>query len=378
MSTIIGFDATPLLGQRSGVGNYTGQLLTALLEQQPEWRYLLFSNRPLAELEIPLNQATQVVGYFPRSRWLWLQFMLPAIIGRNQPHLCHFPNGLAPLFLRSPFVLSIHDATLFLHRRYHPLTRLLAMRLMLPLVAKRAAAVITMSHSARSDLIRVLGLPPANVHVIYEAAPDHFRPLTDPTERERLKHKYGLPEEFLLYVGTIEPRKNLRRLVSAFSRLKRQGHPHQLIIAGPWGWAMDDFQAEIKDAADGQPVRWLGYVPAEDLPGLYSLASLFVFPSLYEGFGLPPLEAMACGTPVLTSNNSSLVEVCQDAAVLIDPYQEDDIADGIHRLLSDDEQRQELSRRGQLRAQAFSWQRTARETAAVYQKVMGTAAIQGD
>lgn len=371
MSTTIGFDATPLLGQRSGVGNYTGQLLTALLELQPEWRFLLYSNRPLSELEIQLHKARQMEGYFTQSRWLWLQFMLPTIIRRSQPHLCHFPNGLAPLLLPSPFVLSIHDATLFLHRRYHPLTRLLAIRLMLPLVARRAAAVITMSQSARTDLSRILRLPQDKVHVIYEAAPDHFSPLTDPVQREHLRQKYGLPEEFLLYVGTIEPRKNLPRLVNAFSRLQKQGFPHQLIIVGPWGWAMDDFEADIKRSTSNQHVRWLGYIPAEDLPGLYSLASLFVFPSLYEGFGLPPLEAMACGTPVLTSNNSSLVEVCQDAAVLVDPYDEDAIADGLHRLLSDADLRHEFSRRGLLRAKAFSWHRAARETAAVYEKILG-------
>jgi glycosyltransferase involved in cell wall biosynthesis len=267
-------------------------------------------------------------------------------------------------------VLSVYDASLYLYSQYHPRTRLLAMRLLLPLVARRAAAIITLSHSARRDLLRVLKLQPENTHVVYGAAGDHFRPVTDPAELARLRRAYALPEQFVLYVGTVEPRKNLSRLVKAVALLRRRGRPVTLVIGGPWGWAMGDFTRQINALGLERQVRFLGYAPDEDLPGLYSLATVFAFPSLYEGFGLPPIEAMACGTPVLTSNSSSLAEICGAAACLVDPADEESIAAGLACLLEDPELRAELGRRGRAQAARYSWKRAADETMRIYQSVL--------
>jgi glycosyltransferase involved in cell wall biosynthesis len=370
MAGKIGVDATPLLGERSGVGNYTARLLAAQLKTEPEREFLLYSNRPLEYLEPGLARAAKIPGYFPRSRWLWMQFMLPRIIKQTRPDLCHFTNALAPLWINKPYVLSIYDATLFLYSHYHPRTRLLAIRMMLPLAARRAAAVITISQSARQDLQKVLTIAPEKIHVVYGAAPQNFEPVENPDLLARIRQKYQLPEQFLLYVGTLEPRKNLYRLVNAFRRLKEQGQPHKLVLAGPWGWSMNGFRQQIEELELGESVQMLGYIPAEDLPGLYSLATVFVFPSIYEGFGLPPLEAMACGTPVLSSRNSSLAEICGDAAYLVDPLDEESLVAGMQKVLGDRSLREELGEIGRRRAAEFSWERAAKETTAVYDQVL--------
>jgi glycosyltransferase involved in cell wall biosynthesis len=369
----IGWDATPLLGLRTGVGNYSAQLLAALLEQEPTWDFLLYSNQPLAALESELYRGVRVQGYLRRSRWLWMQLRLPWLLGRTRPDLCHFTNSLAPLRHDRPYALTIHDASLFLYSRFHPRARLLAMRLLLPLVARRAEAVITVSEHARQELIRVLRLPASKVHVVYEAAAAHFRPVADPAERQRMRQKYGLPDDYLLYLGTLEPRKNLGRLLLALRQLRQQGVRQQLVLVGQRGWLMDGFDAAIQKLGLGDAVRITGFVPAEDLPAIISSATLFVFPSLYEGFGLPPLEAMACGTPVLCSNRASLPEVCGDAAEFVNPDSVASIAEGIGRLLADEARRDELRCRGFARVGRFSWQQAARETAEIYRRISAAA-----
>lgn len=365
----IGFDGTPLLGQRSGVGYYTSHLLAALSETQPDWELLLYSNRPLHNLEPSLALTRQGNSrYFSRSRWLWMQTMLPATIHQSRPHLCHFTNALAPLWQPAPYILTIHDASLFLYGQFHPRARHLTMRLTLPLVARRAAAIITVSHHSRRDLLRLLPIDPHKIHVIYEAAARNFRPVHDAAHLAHLRRKYGLPQTFLLYVGTLEPRKNLFRLLHAVKMLRDRGLPHHLVLAGGMGWMMESFAGEVQALGLQDAVQTLGYIPTADLPGLFSLATLFAFPSLYEGFGLPPLEAMACGVPVLTSNGSSLAEICGDAAYLVDPQQTEDIAAGLAHLLCDQDLRHDLRHKGLQRAAAFSWRRAARETGALYRR----------
>lgn len=372
--TILGYDATPLLGQRSGVGHYTKRLLSAVMDQNPDWQYHLYSNRPLGELDSGLHAAEEIDSYLPASRWLWMQTVLPQTIRRYRPDLLHFTNSLAPLRQPRPYVVTVHDASLFLYRHYHPWSRIAAMRVLLPAVARRAAAIITPTHLARRDLLETLRLPAEKVHVVYEAAPDWFCPVTDPVEREALRAKYALPVEFILFLGTLEPRKNLERLVRAVGEVHRRGRPVPLVLAGPSGWHLDGrggLQDTVRELNLGDHVRYLGYVPTSDLPGLLSLATVFAFPSLYEGFGLPAVEAMACGAAILTSRDTAMAEICGDAAWLIDPYSLDNMADGLERLLVDTELRDCLSRRATRRARQFSWKRAAAETTAVYRQVLG-------
>jgi glycosyltransferase involved in cell wall biosynthesis len=349
-----------------------------MLAVRPDWRYLLFSNRSLEPLEPALSAAKHVVSRVPGKRLLWMQCLLPPAIRRCRPELCHFPNAMAPLWQQQPFVLTIHDASLFLHAHFHPPARIMSIRLALPLLARRAAAVITVSQHARNDLIRILDLPPEKTHVVYEAAPDEFAPVTDVKRLELLRRKYGLPEQFLLYVGTLEPRKNLIRLVRALHAIRSRGSSQKLVLVGAPGWQIEQLHAEIERLSLQNDVLFTGYVPTEDLPGLYSLATLFVFPSLHEGFGLPPLEAMVCGAAVLASNRASLPEVCAGAAFFIDPEDEDSLVEGLLTLLRDSELRQELSRRGLVQAGNFSWDRAARETIAVYERALNGKAAMKD
>jgi glycosyltransferase involved in cell wall biosynthesis len=188
---------------------------------------------------------------------------------------------------------------------------------------------------------------------------------------ELVRAKYRLPERFVLYVGTIEPRKNLGRLMEALAQARAQGVPHHLVCVGPYGWSSRDLTGLVERLGLTPYVHFTGYVPFEDLPTLYNLGELFVFPSLYEGFGLPVVEAMACGTPVITANSSSLGEVAGDAALTVDPSSVDELARAIRTLALDEERRHDLSERGWQRSRAFSWTRTAKEMLAVYQRAAG-------
>jgi glycosyltransferase involved in cell wall biosynthesis len=364
----IGFDGTPLQHTRSGIGIYVEQLLQHLPLAHPEWEYLLYTNKPYSANGI--SHIRPVAGYFDRSRWFWMQFKLPRIIPQSEVDVCHFTNNSAPLRCAAPYAITIHDASLFRFSQYHPRSRLLALRLLLPQVARRAQAVITVSEASRRELIAILDLVPAKVHVVHNAAGRDFRPLRDQRQRAHLQQKYHLPSRFVLYVGTIEPRKNLLRLIAAFGQIQADHPDCHLVLVGPEGWMMNGRLEKETAAADlTGKVHYLGMVPQADLPGIYSLATLFAFPSLYEGFGLPLLEAMACGTPVLTSNCSAMPEVSGAAAYLVDPNSAESIADGLNRLLHSAAQREWYVEQGFVRARQFSWEQTAQQTAVIYEQI---------
>jgi glycosyltransferase involved in cell wall biosynthesis len=365
----IGFDGTPLQYTRSGVGTYVGQLLRHLAPVRPQWEYLLYSNKPLAPNSIP--GMTPFAGYFPPSRWAWMQFKLPQIIAQSEVDLCHFMNNSAPISCKSPYLITIYDASLFLFSQYHPRSRLLALRLLLPQAARRARAIVTVSQASRQELVKVLHLAPEKVYVVHCAVSQEFRPLRDEARRALLRKQYHLPPKFVLYVGTIEPRKNLFRLIAAFGRTQADHPDCHLVLAGPEGWMMNGALEKETTAANlTGKVHYLGFVPQVDLPGIYSLATLFAFPSLHEGFGLPLLEAMACGTPVLTSNRSAMPEVSGAAAYLVDPNSVESMADGLNDLLNSAARREWHIEQGFARAEQFSWEQAARETAVIYEQLL--------
>jgi glycosyltransferase involved in cell wall biosynthesis len=366
---LIGFDATPLqITRHSGVGNYTAHLLTALIDRSDARQYILLANRPLNG-ETPPGTLGQVGRRFP-NRSAWMQLMLPRDLANVRPDVCHFTNSLAPLHAPCPLVITLHDMSLFVHARLHPLKSQLFVRPIIPAVAQRAAAIITVSQHAKREIVAGLRVPSEKVHVIYEAAAPQYRVLTDAAELDRVRRRYELTRPFVLYVGTIEPRKNLTRLVTAFAQARRQCPDLELVLVGQLGWKYASLLEAIEDLKLGHVVRRLGYVPNDDLPALYNLARVLAFPSLYEGFGLPVVEAMACGTPVLTSNGSSLVEIAANAGYLIDPLDVDDIARGLVCLATDDDLRERLRAAGLTRSAQFSWQRAAEETVRVYDAVL--------
>lgn len=365
---LVGFEATALeLLYQSGVGNYASQLLKALAKHGAGWQYALLASRPLCG-PVPDGVALPVGRRFPIHSF-WMQFVLPRIVTQLQPQLCHFTNYVAPLSLSCPFVITVHDMSLFLYSRLQPRRSLWLVRSIIPAVAKRASAIITVSRSAQRDILKVLGLPPQKVHVVYSAAAESYRVIKDTAQLQEVRRRYGLEVPFILSVSTIEPRKNLSRLVEAFAELRRQGRAEQLVLAGQVGWQYRPLLRQIEQIGLKNSVRLLGYVPPEYLPALYNLARAFAFPSLYEGFGLPALEAMACGVPVLTSNSSAMAEIGEDAAILVNPLCKEEIREGLLRLLTDDSLCEDLGRKGLTRAAQFSWDRAARETAAVYSKI---------
>jgi glycosyltransferase involved in cell wall biosynthesis len=365
----IAYDATTLTPGRTGVGYYTEHLLRHLLEEGREHEVLLLTHRRV-DTTSPLGRPVTLLqgGCFP-YRTLWLQFDAPRILRRARPDVAHFTNSLAPLAKAVPLVVTIHDMGLSLLPRLHPWRRLLT----LPLIRaalKRADAVITVSRAARSELLRLTRVPPERVHAIYEAAAPVFRPMSDDSALDRVRRRLGLTEPFFLFVGTLEPRKNLVRLVEAFARARRSGAlaEHRLVLAGFAGWGSKTLFRRIEALDLAGRVVFPGYLPSSEVPALYNLSETFVFPSLYEGFGLPVVEAMACGTPVITSRGGALEEVAGQAAELVDPLDVDSIAAALGTLAADAERRRELSRLGLERARIFSWRRAARETLEVYRR----------
>jgi glycosyltransferase involved in cell wall biosynthesis len=301
------------------------------------------------------------------------QVVMPSVLSRSGFDLVHDPYHFPPFLWPVPYarVMTIADLTpLFL--RTHTWARRFSHRVLLRRLARRADHVLTISEHTKRDAIRHLGLPEARVTATPLAADESLAPIECVERIDALRERYALPPRYLLHVGTIEPRKNLRRLVEAFGHATRSHRDVALVLAGAPGWG--DVGLEEAIAAQGLDgrVRLLGFVAEGDLPALYTGAQALVYPSLYEGFGLPPLEAMQCGCPVVTSNVSSLPEVVGDAGLQVEPTSVAELAQAIERVLDDSALRQRLRQAGLERAKLFTWRRTAEVTADVYEQVLAS------
>jgi glycosyltransferase involved in cell wall biosynthesis len=308
------------------------------------------------------------------ARLAWEQTALPLLLRRLRIDVLHSPHHHTPLLGgfgagRPGQVVTFHDVTFLLLPKRYSLVRRLYMEALTRAAARRADAIIAPSQSARADVVRALGRPAERVVVIPEAAAPSYQPVRDDDQIASVRARYSLPDRFVLSVGSLEPGKNRSRLIRACAALHGTRFGCPLIVVGQPAWAYEGDYALVRDLGMRDAVRFLGYVPDVDMPALYSAATLFAFPSLHEGFGLPVLEAMACGTPVVTSNVSATAEVAGDAALLVDPRDTDAITGALGRLLSDGWLRAELRDRGFERAKQFSWERTARETRSVYEVV---------
>jgi glycosyltransferase involved in cell wall biosynthesis len=374
----IGFDVTPLSVTRTGVGSYTASVYRTLRESGDDEIIPLCHRRLHPSFARELGHllcfddasADRSAGW-RASTTIWMQAVLPRQLRHARLDVCHFTNNVAPLSNPCPTVVTIHDAGLWRHPEFHYRRRLLTMRALIPRVARQAAAIITPSHSAKADLLDVLDVPGEKVHVIYPGVSASFRPLPPSAERERLRRERDLPERFVLVVGAIEPRKNLVRLLNAVVLLRSEAAFRDLglVLVGPLGWKYAPVQATMARLASTVPIRFVGHVADEVLVSLYNLASVLAFPSLYEGFGLPLVEAMACGTPIVTSRGGALAEVAGSAAELVEPTDVESIAAGLRVILDDAVRAAELRTRGLARAKHFAWESTARGTRAVYATV---------
>jgi glycosyltransferase involved in cell wall biosynthesis len=292
---------------------------------------------------------------------------------RYKLDLIHDPNGIAPFLGPSGGarrVVTIHDACAYVYPETHNRLDNWRYRRMLPQAARRADLVLTDSEHSRCDLERYLVGPSTPVQVIPCGVNTQFAPQADETRRRIVLERYGISQPYLLYLGGINARKNISRLFEAYALL-RASHPHiRLVVGGQRQWQTAEMDATFERLGLAPFVDFTGYVENADLPALYSCAEAFVFPSLYEGFGLPPLEAMACDTPVITSRSSSLPEVVGDAALLVDPYDVAELASAIAQVLDDPALRASLRQRGHRRVAQFTWQHTARETITAYKRAL--------
>lgn len=374
----IAFDGTTLTPGRTGVGYYTEHLLQHLAQEVAGTgdELIVVSNQPIDTTQpLPRHVRVHTGRRFP-LRVAWMQMFAARVLDEIGADVAHLTNGMIPLGGSAAHVVTIHDMSLTLHPRCHPLRRQLINRPLASVAVRTADAIVAVSESARRDLLAVHRIPDARVSVVPEAAGPTFAVITDAVRRRRIRMRYALPERFLLYVGAIEPRKNLARLVEAFATARQRGIPHELVCVGPYGWSSRDLYEHVDRLGVRPVVHFTGYLPAEDLPVIYNLAEFFVFPSIYEGFGLPVIEAMACGTPTITSRTSSLEEIAADAALTLNPYDVEALSEAIVRMAVDAELRHELSRRGLRRARDFSWSRSARETLALYARVVGATMAQ--
>ncbi len=376
----IGIDYTAAVRQRAGIGRYTRELVGALLglggrDGILRHQYILFAATGGLKPETwNLEPETDVrVRTIPLSdEWLarlWHRARLPIPVEviTGPLDLFYSPDFVLPPTLpRTRTLLTVHDLS-FLRYPDHFVPKLVRyLSRVVPRSVARADRVLADSEATRADLVRLLGTPAEKVEVLYSGVDARFRPEPRPGERERLRTRYGLGQQpYVLAVGTLQPRKNYVRLIRAFASLRSDDI--QLAIAGGRGWLYQEVLTEAEKHADR--VRMMGFVEETDLPALYRGATLFAFPSFYEGFGLPVLEAMACGVPVVCSNGSSLPEVAGEAALLVDPHDEQGLAEALRRVLEDEELRQEMVARGLEQAARFTWERAARQLLATFDAV---------
>lgn len=349
--------------------------MAALLAVDADNDYVAFYNRPAeARIDPPLDSVSHLTTNLPTKPWR-MSALLAHFVRISQDwlfpqiDLFHATDHLLPRLSEVKSVFTLHDLVFRFYPETHKLLNRWFLTLMMPRFLQAADAVIAVSEWTKKDAIELYGLDEDKVSVIYEGVNPLFRPASQETI-SALRQKYGILNKFILSVGTIEPRKNLTSLVEAYRSLKDQDPELQLVIAGKKGWLYEGFFRRLRELGLEDDVIFPGFISDEDLPPLYSAADLFVLPSLYEGFGLPVLEAMACGTPVITSNASSLPEVAGEAALLVDPHDIGALIRAARAVLDGEELRSELRAKGPKQAARFSWEKAARETLVVYTSLL--------
>lgn len=367
----IAIDAHSVGTGLGGNESYATNLIEALAEIDEVNQYTVYVTRPEAIKRFGNRWPNvNLRSTRPHTPLIRIPLTLGAELRKNPVDVLHV-QFTSPPFAPCPVVVSIHDLSFEHLPETFKRRSKMQLRLTVRRSARRAAQVIALSQHGRTDLIDTYGLDPGRVSAIPLAAPAHFGPVKDEKELQRVRQTYGIEGDYILSVGSIQPRKNLPRLVAAFSRLRQaepEGKLPQLVIVGKCAWLYEETLRAIKELRLSNSVVLTGYVPESDLPALYSGAACFVYPSYFEGFGLPPLEAMKCGAPVIVGNRTSLPEVVGDAALLVDPFEVDDIAAAIKKVISDPDLQSQLSVKSLLRARLFDWRETARQTLAVYDR----------
>ncbi len=369
----IGIDALAAASQAGGDATYIRNVIRGLSIIDPDGDYTLFSTMFPPEVLIPHTERMRRTTVWCPTLSLYTPISLPLSLARERIDVAHVQYVASPL-CPTRVVVSVHDIAYERYPHFFIPSTVAKFRLLVPLTVRRAAAVLTLSEFSKHDIVRRYSVPSEKVVVAPCAADPMYQPLRDPARLAAICDKYGTGERFILCVGNLQPRKNLKTLITAYVRLRRAGTMrHKLVLVGREAWLHEDIFAAARDSGYAEELVFTGYVPDEDLVALYNAAELFVYPSLFEGFGLPPLEAMACGTPVVTGNTSALPETVGDAALTVDPYDAEALAGAMARVLGDAVLRADLSARGLERAAAFSWADTATIIREVYRRVTGVA-----
>lgn len=380
----IAFSGQPLLEkEKTGIGYYTEGLVKNIIKQYAQNEYFInvFSyKKPEAAKEMlsayeNRNTRVNVCRFMPLKiyKLIWSVIPIPYyVFFKEKVDITHFFNYYIPPFVRGKKVTTIHDMTIKAYpETVRFLSRVMA-KLNLRTTCKRATRIITSSEFSKREIMKYLKIPAEKISVLYSGVDlEVYKPCEDERVKEAVKYKYGIEGDYYLYLGTLEPRKNIERLILAYEMAKESNNDiPKLVIAGKKGWMYADIFKMISERKLEQDVIFTGYVDCEDAPVLMSAAVAFVFPSLYEGFGMPPLEAMACGTPVITSNCASLPEVVGDAAILVDPYSVEEISEALKKLHIDKELCRTLEERGIERAKFFAWDRISGVLYGIYDEVM--------
>lgn len=359
---------------KTGIGNYVVNLVNWLARLDTINEYCILSNESNSAFFDVKNKNfhTIVLPKYTKIKILrifWEQLRLPFLLKKMNIDLLHSPGFVAPLIKTTKSVVTIHDMTFFSHQEKHTKSKVWYFKNMIPLSAKRADAIIADSDNTKKEISKYLEIPRSKITTVYLGVSKEFKQINKKNARAILRKKYSIENKFILFVGMIEPRKNLLKLVDAFLHIKVP--LLKLVIVGQKGWHTKELFETIKELNLENEVLFPGYVPDGDLVLFYNAAEVFVYPSLYEGFGIPVLEAMACGCPVVTSNVSSLPEIAENAALLVNPLNVNELAKSVHKILKDSTIRDALINRGLRRAKEFTWDKTAHKTLDVYYQVFG-------
>lgn len=359
---------------RVGIGVYVRGLLNNLSKIDKENNYYIIINENKRESFVPeqdnfhkIYTNVRYSDYLRRD--LWEQFYLPWKLYKNKVDIYHGPCHSLPIFAKIKMIITIHDMMSFKGEYFKPISSNRVQNL-IKISAKRAQKIITVSKKSKMDIIRILKIPEDKIKVIYNGVDSEYKQINDKSRLDSIKEKYGINRKFIQYIGSLKANKNIPRLIEAYSRLPESIlRKYALVITGGKGWKSDEIFSKVKQLNLENNIIFTGFVDDSELPLLLNAATLLVFPSLYEGFGIPPLEAMACGVPVIASNTSSIPEVVGSAALLFDPYIVEEIFTSLHRTLTDKQLRNELIQKGFERVKFFSWKNTARQTLEIYEEV---------
>ncbi len=358
--------------KKAGLGVYTKNLVENILKIKKDIYLIHYDTNADESVKKIYKEGKEIVIPLPKihpKMTSWLYVKLPLSLRELELDILHEPGIVRPSILYSSGfkkIITIHDLVPLIFPNTTSLFDIVNLKVV-QMLKRNIDAVIVPSENTKRDVIKFFRIPNDKIKVIPYGRDERFRLIKDREELENVRLKYKLPDKFVLFVGTLEPRKNIKNLIKAYYKLKKKGIRHKLVIVGKRGWKYKQIFDVWKSLDLGGDVMFVDYVENEYLPFIYNLADLFVYPSLYEGFGLPPLEAMACGCPVVVSNTSSLPEVVGDAGIKVDPYNIDEIADAMYKILINDDLKDELVKRGLKRAKLFSWEKAAKETLKMYE-----------